>query len=163
MATPGYIVDGYNLLHCFRDLGRLANRDLENARDRLVSRLGAFRGRKRIRMWVVFDGKGRPGHIEQGQRFGVRVVFSGPVSADRRIIQLLQQEKNPRAWTVVSSDRWVKDHARAAGANVTGSGAFADSIRSVPGTAGKEPEKPEMKPGDVAEWEEYFRRPTSDG
>ena len=158
MATPGYIVDGYNLLHCFRDLGRMMNRDPERARGELVRRLGGFRGAKRIRVWVVFDGRGDADELKRAGAFGVRVFFSGQMSADHRIIQLLKQQKNPRSWTVVSSDREVQFNARGVGAEVTGSGRFADLVTAAGPRTGGEPEKPEMRDSDIAEWEEFFRK-----
>jgi predicted RNA-binding protein with PIN domain len=158
MAMPGFIVDGYNLLHCFRDLGRMMGRDPERARGELVRRLGVFRGRKRIRVWVVFDGRGDEDELKRAGAFGVRVFFSGQMSADHRIIQLLKQQKNPRAWTVVSSDREVQFRARGAGGEVSGSGRFADLVKAADDRPQREPDKPEMTASDVAEWEDYFRK-----
>lgn len=158
MATPGYIVDGYNLLHCFRYLGRMMNREPERARAELVRRLGGFRGSKRIRVWVVFDGRGDEDELKRAGVYGVRVFFSGQASADSRIIQLLKQQKNPRAWTVVSSDREVQFNARGVGAEVVGSGRFADLVAASAPKPVSESEKPEMSASDVAEWEEFFRR-----
>ena len=156
--SPGFIVDGYNLLHCFPGLGRMADQDLERARDALVSRLAVFRGRKRIRVVVVFDG-GAEGEPVRFQSRGIEIIFARQQSADARIVKMVRALKHPKAWTVVSSDRWVKEHAGTYGVKAMNSSAFVElvPVGSGPG-AGSEPDKPEMKPGDVPEWEEYFRK-----
>ncbi len=155
---PRYLVDGYNLMHCFRDLGRLAGHDVELARDRLVSRLAGFRAGKRIRVRVVFDGRPATVPAPADRTLGVEVEFAGATSADERIVGIVRRARHPGAWTVVSSDRWVKENARAHGARTVNSGQFAELVLATrTGGTAPGPEKPEMRPADVKEWEEYFR------
>lgn len=155
----GYIVDGYNLMHCVPDLGRMASQDLEGARETLVARLAAFRGRKRIRVAVVFDGSDAAG-FSRSQNRRVEVIFSAPPqNADERIVKMVRALKHPKGWTVVSSDRWVKEQVEALGARTVESGPFAQLLPGAKGRGtGTLPEKPEMRPSDVAEWEAFFRR-----
>jgi len=158
MVTPNYIIDGYNLLHCFRELGRLADSDLELARSGLVRRLAAFKGRKRIRLKVVFDGRPDDGQLLTTRPLGIETVFSGAQSADERIVKMVRVLRRPKSWTVVSSDRWVKDHVAVHGVQTLNSGRFAELLPD-PGarTSPAQGEKPEMSAQDVSEWEEYFR------
>ena len=65
--------------------------------------------------------------------------------------------KHPKAWTVVSSDRWIVDQCRSFRVKTVRSEEFARFLVSS-GRVEAQPDKPEMKPGDVAEWEEYFRK-----
>ena len=47
-----------------------------------------------------------------------------PNAADDEIIRLLREDPDPAAVRVVTSDRWLADRARAAGATVEGAEAF---------------------------------------
>ncbi len=156
--SPGFIIDGYNLIYQVPDLAGLVEQNLEQARDSLVTRLAGFRGRKRIRVVLVFDGdsaSGQPGRLRSR---GVEIVFSRtPEKADERIVKMVRALKHPKAWTMVSSDRWIVDQCRSYGVKTVRSEEFARLLAS-PGRTETQPEKPEMKPGDVAEWEEYFRK-----
>lgn len=48
----------------------------------------------------------------------------GPNSADDEIVRRLAAEPDPKSVRVVTSDRWLADHARAAGATVEPSKSF---------------------------------------
>ncbi len=158
--TPGFIIDGYNLMHRIPELAGLVEYDLERARDRLVTRLAVFKSRKKIRMVVVFDGDRSSGQAARSRTRGIEVVFSRlPDKADQRIVKMVRVLKHPRGWTVVSSDRWVMEHSGAHRANTMPAEEFAQLLAPMgKGKLEAEPEKPEMKPEDVAEWEEYFRK-----
>jgi len=158
VMAPGYLIDGYNLLHCFPALGQLLSRDVEAARDRLVRMLAAFRSGKRIRLTVVFDGRMPAGSPPADHALGIKLLFAGPESADERIVRLVRRSRQPRSWTVVSSDRWVKENAGDYGAGTMSSERFVALMQTTrkPARAPAE-DKPEMVPQDVAYWEEYFR------
>lgn len=62
------LVDGYNIIHAWDELRKLAQEDLEDARARLVGRLRNYQGWKRNKVIVVFDAykvKGNPGSVER--------------------------------------------------------------------------------------------------
>ena len=62
------LVDGYNIIHAWPELKRLAQEDLEGARQRLVHRLRNYQGWKKCRVIVVFDAykvKGGAGSVER--------------------------------------------------------------------------------------------------
>lgn len=155
---PRYLIDGYNLLHRLPGLARLVETDIEGARDRLVRMLAAFRARKRIRVTVVFDGRMSAGGPATDHTLGVEKVFAGPLSADERIVQMIRRSRQPRAWVVVSSDRWVKENASDHGARTISSERFAELVTAAPTPSTMSVDgKPEMSQQDVAQWEEYFR------
>jgi predicted RNA-binding protein with PIN domain len=164
VSRPRIIIDGYNLLHRLPDLARLADSDLERAREILVSRLIGYRATKNARITVVFDGRG-PQATLPGARSatGVEIVFSrAPESADTRIKSIITREPSPRSCTVVTSDNSIRIHVRDFGAKVVSSAEFAQEIagQDGPRAATRAPsgnEKPDMTPAEVADWEEYFR------
>lgn len=161
-ARPRVVVDGYNLVYKLPELVQLLDSELERARHRLVEMLAQFAAMRNVDVTVVFDGRGvqfvRHGTYRQA---GVEVTFSrSSQTADQAIINLLAHAENPRSWTVVSSDRSVALHARDYGAKSVSAESFALllSPRDERACAGSGSDKPEMTPGDVAEWEEYLRQ-----
>jgi uncharacterized protein YaiI (UPF0178 family) len=52
-------------------------------------------------------------------------------AADDEIVRLVRADPNPSAVLVVTSDRWLADQARAAGAAVVGSDSFRARIEEV--------------------------------
>jgi predicted RNA-binding protein with PIN domain len=143
------------------ELGQLMDTDLERARGSLVAMLADFGAVRNVDVTVVFDGRGLQfvprGPSRQG---GVEVVFSrSSQTADQVIITMLARADHPRSWTVVSSDRSVAGHARDYHARSVSSETFARLLRGRDrgADAGPVSDKPEMTPGDVAEWEEYLK------
>src|SRR5437870_1688970 len=97
-----YIVDGNNVM------GQTPgwHRDKPKARRDLLEKLAAFARSKQARVTVVFDGA--PDRlVPEGSAFrGVRVLYADRGSdADRRIERLVEDSRNPRSLTVVTSDR----------------------------------------------------------
>jgi uncharacterized protein len=86
------IVDGYNLLHGSTRYARMAERDLDAARERLIADLGA-RAAEGEDVTVVFDGAGNP--VSDGQPHivgGVRVIFSSAGTDADSVIEGLAAE-----------------------------------------------------------------------
>lgn len=162
VSRPRIVIDGYNLIHATPELARLAAGDLERAREKLIARLAAYRSGRGVRITVVFDGQDLP-RQSGNQPGGIEVVFSrAPRTADQQIKSMLSREQSVRSWTVVTSDVSIVRHARDLGALAVRSAEFAARLGKVAasGRHGRPatPEKPEMTPGDVPVWEEYFRR-----
>jgi predicted RNA-binding protein with PIN domain len=77
----------------------------------------------------VFDGDGSD--AKPLRREGVRVVFSlAGEEADAVVVRAVQELPIERAAIVVSSDRWVRDHAEVAGATVVPSDTLIAVLRS---------------------------------
>ncbi|HDR00234.1 MAG TPA: hypothetical protein ENN51_08145 [candidate division WOR-3 bacterium] len=161
---PGYLVDGYNVIHREPVLKLLLDADAESAREKLIGLLADFRAQRRVRMTVVFDGRAGTGLDAHTRALGVEVVYARyPESADDRIVALVGRSRHPRSLTVVSSDRGLVARCRDHGAHSLGAEEFLARAREArsgqaPGRTSEPGEKPEMKPGDSAEWAEYFRK-----
>lgn len=117
------LVDGYNA-------SKLAWPDLTlgQQRDRLVAALGELHLRIGVETHVVFDGA-EAGGIAPSTRNPVRVTFSPTgVEADDVLIGLVREYPLDRPVVVASSDRRVRDGARAGGANVVSSHQLLDVL-----------------------------------
>lgn len=101
-------------------------RDREAAARRLVAGLQRLEAAGGDTVTVVFDG--RPsGALPEGDHAGVKVLYArrrGPDAADDRIVELLAAAAEPRRWTVVTSDRSLRERSEALGASVVGAGAM---------------------------------------
>jgi len=138
------IIDGNNLLHSLprekRDRSEVRRQVLETVR------------RQRVRVTVVFDGPPPSGTPELEHLGSVTVRYSGKLTADKVILNLLAAE-NAADWVVISDDRELRNLARERGAGVRSLGEWRGR-RSKPGRrAGREPK---LSSHEVAEWESYF-------
>jgi predicted RNA-binding protein with PIN domain len=93
-------------------------RDRESAMRDLVLDLDSFARGAGEQVTVVFDG----GPIELPQPESVEAVFAP--SADDAIADAVARDPDPQGVTVVTSDVELAARVRAAGARVTGAGAF---------------------------------------
>jgi predicted RNA-binding protein with PIN domain len=156
-----YIIDGHNLI------GKLPGIQLSDPEDerQLAQELQAFAHRTRRRLTVYFD-RGTPGGRDV--RAGlVTLKFVSGRTADQAIAAHLRSLGGEASnWTVVTSDREVQAEARAAGAKVISSEAFAGMLgdedgdedgESPPGRA-----TPNLSEGEIAEWEALFSRRKGD-
>lgn len=106
-----YLIDGHNLI------GRMPDINLDDPQDEieLVLRLRSWAARSRKRrVTVVFD-HGLPGGTDRRLSTGkIAVIFaSSGKSADSILISRVKGVKNPREYTLVTSDHHILDAARA--------------------------------------------------
>jgi predicted RNA-binding protein with PIN domain len=114
-----WIVDGMNVIGS-RPTGWW--RDRPSAMRDLVEQLEAFAGRGGDQVTVVLDGK--PFDLE-GDAVDVRFASRrGPNAADDDIAAIVQDDPEPGAISVVTSDGNLARRVRDAGASVVGAGEF---------------------------------------
>jgi uncharacterized protein len=116
------IVDGYNVLHAWTSLKRLASEaSLEAARDKLVERLAVLGMITGESVTVVFDAHHSAATSNSEQTIdGVRVVYTRRGhSADHAIERIAYQASEDRdVITVATSDRFQRDLVRGMGGAV---------------------------------------------
>jgi predicted RNA-binding protein with PIN domain len=136
------IVDGYNVLRGTSRYADLARRDLDAARERLISDLGA-RAAEGEPVTVVFDGGSNPASDgEPRTAGGITVVFS-PHGADAdAVIEALaaQAREAGEEALVVTTDSATRWTALGGTVTVQRSDAFADELA-----------------GDEKSWREHAR------
>ena len=123
-----WLVDGSNVVGARPDGWW---RDRARARARLVGELAAL-VEAGDAVTVVLEGR-RPGDTDLGDGVhgGVVVRWArrrGRDAADDRLVELLDDDADPRSLSVVTSDRALARRAQARGAAVVGAGAFRDLL-----------------------------------
>lgn len=119
-SGPLLIIDGYNAIMRRKLLPKNSGeKGLEQARDRLLLELSAFRSAKNIRILVIFDGRDEAQPHNTGKRYaGVVCRFSRfPQTADDLIKEVIDHHDNRRQLTLITSDLRLAGVARAQGVN----------------------------------------------
>ena len=151
-----YLIDGNNLCGAARDR-RLG---LPTDEAEMVLALADFAGSRRCSLTVVFDGPAasRRGAADRGRAGRVTVRYSGSRrSADDWILDHARGLADPRAITLVTSDRALASRARSLGCRVIGCRAFSEALhRAAARSGGGAGEEEKPLAADVEEWERYF-------
>lgn len=145
------IVDAYNAIHQVPGLRRHLEKSLEEARETLIRRCGAWLAARRDvgSFRLVFDGDSSLPRPDVHMVHGVQTVYTkSGESADERIVAMVKDAMAPSACLVVTADREVAAGAEAHGAVVMPPRAFfedgaADSTQSGRGCADGS-DKPEL-------------------
>jgi predicted RNA-binding protein with PIN domain len=128
------IVDGYNVL---MQMG-LKDKTLEARRDHFIRILNT-RSRMFDGIMVVFDGKEEVEGSYIKPRIPVRVIYTRGESADDRIKLMIEKAQNPRAITIATDDREIKDFAKMHGCKLISSQELIEKL--IP----RQEEKPEVE------------------
>jgi predicted RNA-binding protein with PIN domain len=125
------LVDGYNIAHAWPDLRRvLVAKGRDVARAQLVERLLVLHDFERLRVSVVFDGRGGEIAIERPTRHATFSVLYTPagMTADDLIEQLTAQSASPGAVIVATADQAERDTVEAAGATALSPAQLAEWV-----------------------------------
>ncbi|MBI3760692.1 MAG: NYN domain-containing protein [Chloroflexi bacterium] len=148
-----YLIDGHNLI------GQTPGLSLEDPDDeaKLVQLIKRFCSRHKKKATVIFD-RGLPGGESRLSGAGVEVRFaSSSSSADALIRNRLGKLRDPKNWTVVTSDGEVAQAARSRGTRVRSSTEFAAEL-TAPVSDEAEKEEKQLSKEEVSWWEELFRQ-----
>ena len=149
-----YLIDGHNLIP---KLG-LSLRHVDDEMQ-LVTRLQAFCRIERKSVEVYFDGApaGQVGTRKLGL-VTAHFVRLGTTADAAIALRMKSLGRAARNWTVVTSDRQVQANARAAGAQVVSSDAFAGQvIESMRAPASGQERSGGMSAEDMEDWLKLFR------
>ena len=128
------LVDGYNIVHAWPDLRRvLAKEGREVARAQLVERVRILHDFERLRVSIVFDGRGGDIAIERPTRHATFSVLYTPggMTADDLIEQLAAHAEAPADVVVATADAAERDTIEAAGAQAVSPEQLADWVERV--------------------------------
>jgi predicted RNA-binding protein with PIN domain len=128
------LVDGYNVAHAWPEVRHVLNREgRDAARSRLVERLRVLHDYGRLRVSVVFDGRGQEIAIERPTAHNTfSVVYTpGGMTADDLIEQLAAQSASPASVYVATADQAERDTIEAAGARAVSPQQLAEWIERV--------------------------------
>ncbi len=116
-----YILDGYNVLMRWK-AQYVDSESIETGRQKLIQFLETQRpqGSPRNQIMVVFDGRSDVlGDWRQSPSGTIRVIFTEDISADEKIIQLVERQSQPTQVVVITDDRGLSQRIRQLGARVT--------------------------------------------
>jgi predicted RNA-binding protein with PIN domain len=119
------MIDGHNLI------GKLPGLSLQDPDDeeKLVRLLVSYQARTGKKVTVVFDPGGSFALPQSRHVGGVGVVFAPQgSSADAVITRRVRRDRNPRGWSVVTSDRALAKTVVREGARVLSAEAFAQEL-----------------------------------
>jgi predicted RNA-binding protein with PIN domain len=117
-----YLIDGYNLI--FSQIE--SKESLQTLRQRVIQELQKLFAKKGISGTLVFDGAHRRDE-ESGLSYSSPLTIAyAPKgqSADEYILERVETSKRPKELTVVTNDKGLIRHAKAAGACVMGNQDF---------------------------------------
>lgn len=119
------LVDGYNMIGDWPELTRLAESGLEEARNRLLSRLADYQAFSGRRVIVVFDAYLVPGLGRSYSQSKVQIYFTKEKeTADECIERLVRELSTRRRQIYVATSDMVEQHV------IFGQGALRVSARS---------------------------------
>ena len=105
------LIDGYNLIRQSDILRRYERQSLEAGRNALIASLSGYRGRKKHKITVVFDGwESGSAQEERDFQAGINIIYSSRGEKADEVIKRLTAESDEEI-IVVSSDREISSFA----------------------------------------------------
>lgn len=100
------LIDGYNIIHSWSELKVIADKDLEGAREKLLSILEDYQGYTKINIVVIFDAyKLKGGTGKQCKHNNINVVYTKEAeTADHFIEKLTHKIGRTQKVKVATSD-----------------------------------------------------------
>ncbi len=132
--APKYtLVDGYNVIFAWEELGELARANIDSARDRLLDILCNYQAIKKEELIVVFDAYRVKGHkVEYLDYHNIHVVYTAEAeTADRYIERFAHENKQKYDITVVTSDGQEQIIVMGQGCNLFSSREFEKEVKAV--------------------------------
>lgn len=134
-GTEYLLVDGYNVIFAWDELGRLARRDIAAARAALTGVLANYQGFRKCVVILVFDAykvKGNPGSVETVD--GVKVVYTKEAqTADAYIERATYELRRERRVRVATSDNLEQVIILGHGATRVSAAAFHAEVEAANG------------------------------
>jgi hypothetical protein len=105
MALVRILVDGFSLLHCWRELAWGQPRHSAAARGELVAALIQYADVRGVPVTVIFDGGGAPAGVPQSENIrGVEVIYSRRGRTADDIIERVTHRLKPYGEVLVITD-----------------------------------------------------------
>jgi len=122
-----YIIDGNNLIGKIKPLFKLQQKDSQAARGSLVFIINKFLIAKKINLTLHLDGFHiLPLYLTKG-----KIIYSERKTADEKIREEINNSKNPRILTLVTSDHELINYARVNSVKVISSEDFLNELKSI--------------------------------
>ncbi|GGP15403.1 NYN domain-containing protein [Oceanobacillus neutriphilus] len=120
------IVDGYNIIGAWPELEHLKEKDIGQARDRLIELLAEYQAFTGDRVIVVFDAYYVRGIESKQEQFKVEVIYTKEKeTADECIEKLVKKVKNVETQVYVATSDYAEQRT------IFGQGALRKSAREL--------------------------------
>ncbi|MCT1904914.1 NYN domain-containing protein [Oceanobacillus sojae] len=120
------IVDGYNIIGAWPELEHLKEKDIGQARDRLIELLAEYQAFTGDRVIVVFDAYYVRGIESKQEQFKVEVIYTKEKeTADECIEKLVRKVKNVETQVYVATSDYAEQRT------IFGQGALRKSAREL--------------------------------
>ena len=129
--TEYILLDGYNVIHAWKELAELCETNMDSARDALLEILCNYQAIKKSEIIAVFDAYRVKGHREEYLDYkNIHVVYTAEAqTADRYIERFAHQNATKYNVTVVTSDGAEQVIVMGAGCNLFSSREFEEEVK----------------------------------
>ncbi len=121
-----YIIDGNNLIGKIKTLNQIYKKNKKQSGEKLAFMIGRHFNFKKATVSLHFDGV----RTDVVKVTGIKIIYSGHVTADENIKNEIGKSKNPKNIVLVTSDRNVADFGRVCSCQVIKSEEFSKQLLS---------------------------------
>jgi predicted RNA-binding protein with PIN domain len=121
-----YIIDGNNLIGKIKSLNKLHRKNKKQSAEKLAFMIGRNFSKKKVSISLHFDGVQR----DIIRVPGLKINYSGTVSADEKIKSEIGKSKNPKNIILVTSDNNLAEFGRVCSCQVIKSEVFSKQLIS---------------------------------
>lgn len=127
------LVDGYNIIHAWKELDELAKINMDSARDKLLDIMCNYQGMKKCELIVVFDAYRLSGHAEEYKDYhNIHVVYTKEAeTADHYIEKFAHENGKKYNVTVATSDGLEQVIIRGAGCLLYFAREFEEEVKNM--------------------------------
>jgi predicted RNA-binding protein with PIN domain len=121
-----YILDGYNIIRSSY-LKKADKYSSETGQIKFFSLIQSYR-REHLTLFfiIVFDGVGNL----TGSK-GIKIIYSGDISADEKIVDIISQNDENEKYIIVSDDRQIQEGAKIFGCKYMGVQSFIKLVENI--------------------------------
>ena len=143
-----YIIDGNNLIGKIKILNQIQKKNKQQSREKLAFMLGRYFSKRKASVSLHFDGF----ENDSIKVPGVKIIYSGSVTADEKIKIEIDRSKNPKNNILVTSDSNLAEFGRVCSCQIIKSEEFIRNFSQM-----NNHKEEDIKSNPVKNIEEYKR------
>jgi len=143
-----YIIDGNNLIGKDKSLNQIQKKNKQQSREKLALLLGRYFSKRKASVSLHFDGF----ESDLIKVPGVKIIYSGSVTADEKIKIEIDRSKNPKNNILVTSDSNLSEFGRVCSCQIIKSEEFIRNFSQM-----NNHKEEDIKSNPVTNIEEYKR------
>jgi len=143
-----YIIDGNNLIGKDKSLNQIQKKNKQQSREKLALLLGRYFSKRKASVSLHFDGF----ESDLIKVPGVKIIYSGSVTADEKIKIEIERSKNPKNNILVTSDSNLAEFGRVCSCQIIKSEEFIRNFSQM-----NNHKEEDIKSNPVTNIEEYKR------